>query len=81
MRGVTSNKGFMEACRWSQLKHRPEAGGTCYTARLAQLRGKVSATELHSRISSTKSLASGEGNVFEPRLMSQVRMVREVVCA
>ena len=35
----------------------------------------------HSWISSTKSPASGAGNVSEPRLMSQVRTVREVVCA
>ena len=41
--GVTNNKGFTEARRWNQVTHRPEAGGTCYTARLAQLRSKVSA--------------------------------------
>jgi hypothetical protein len=34
----------------------------------------------YSRIISTKSPASGAGNVSEPRLMSQVGRVREVVC-
>jgi len=32
-------------------------------------------------INSTKSPASGAGNVSEPRLMSQVGGLREVVCA
>jgi len=35
----------------------------------------------YSRINPTKSPASGADNVSEPRLMSQVRRLREVVCA
>jgi hypothetical protein len=34
-----------------------------------------------SRTNSTKSLASGEGKVNEPRPMSQVEKVRKFVCA
>ena len=34
-----------------------------------------------SRVNSTKSPASGVGSVSEPRLMSHVERVREVVCA
>jgi len=39
-------------------------------------------TELgsYSRMNSTKSPASGAGNVSKPRLMSQVGRVLEVVC-
>jgi hypothetical protein len=36
---------------------------------------------MYGRINSTKSPASGAGTVGEPRLMSQVGRVREVVCA
>jgi len=35
----------------------------------------------YSRINSTKSAASGAGNVSVPRLMSEVGRVRELVCA
>jgi hypothetical protein len=35
----------------------------------------------NSWINSTKSPAAGAGNVSEPRLMSQVGAVREVLCA
>jgi hypothetical protein len=35
----------------------------------------------YSGINSIKSPASGPGNVSEPRLMSQVGRLREVVCA
>jgi len=35
----------------------------------------------YSRINSKTSPASGTGNVSEPRLMSKVERVREVVCA
>ena len=35
----------------------------------------------YSRSNSAKCPASDAGNVGEPRLMSQVRRVREVVCA
>jgi hypothetical protein len=35
----------------------------------------------YTRINSTKSPASGAGNVSEPRLMSQSWIVRKVVCA
>ena len=38
-------------------------------------------SELYSRSYSTKSPASGVGNVSEPRLMSQIGKVRAVVCA
>jgi len=38
-------------------------------------------SELYSRSYSTKSPASGVGNVSEPSLMSQVGKVRAVVCA
>ena len=36
---------------------------------------------VYSRVNSTKSPASGTGNVSKPRLMSHVEGVREVVCA
>jgi hypothetical protein len=35
----------------------------------------------YGRINSTKSPASGTGNVIETRLISEVGRVREVVCA
>ena len=35
----------------------------------------------NGRINSTKSPASGASNVSEPRLMSELGTVREVVCA
>jgi hypothetical protein len=35
----------------------------------------------YTRINYTKSPASGASNVSEPRLMSQARIVRKVVCA
>jgi hypothetical protein len=40
-----------------------------------------SVTGTYNRINFTKSLASGEGNVSEPRLISRVGLVREVACA
>jgi hypothetical protein len=36
---------------------------------------------IYSKSNSPKSLASGAGKVIEPRLTSQVRRTREVVCA
>jgi len=39
-----------------------------------------SVTGTYSGINFTESLASGTGNVSEPRLMSQVGSVHEVVC-
>ena len=36
---------------------------------------------IYSRINSTKSPSSDPGNVSEPRLMSQIRTVHELVCA
>ena len=36
---------------------------------------------MFSRTNSTNSPASGEGNVNEPRPMSQLEKVREIVCA
>ena len=45
------------------------------------MRCTFTVTNLHGRINSTKSPASSTGKENEPRLTSQVRRVREVVCA
>jgi hypothetical protein len=50
------------------------------TQRLASIR-REPAVRTYSMINPTKSPAPGAANVREPGLMSQVRRLREVVCA
>jgi hypothetical protein len=81
---------FRLKIRFSQKKQNPQLWCVWRMQRLTQLsvptntpleKSHWNAKKLSKRINSTKSPASSAGKVIEPRLMSKVVRVREVVCA
>jgi len=61
---------------------RPKSNCTTVTKhRVCHISDSQHSTHVYSWKNYTKSPASGAGNVSEPRLMSQVKTVRETVCA